>query len=157
MKLTVAVIIIILALLALFALRPRDTAFHRNVRPFVTRILIVITLLILVAAALYFAMTVKNEGVGNLIANRGNTETVGTAESEGKVLEIKISTDYIRIGRHKYTDPSETIEVLKEAAKEGKRFVLTDDYASASLYIEVKDILFKLGVSSEDIEEYREP
>ncbi len=157
MKLIIAGAVIILAVIGLFSLRTRDTAFHRNVRPVVTRILRLILVVLLLAAAVYIFFSVRKEGVGALIANRGNSDTVGTSESEGTEVEIVITTDGITVGKLRFSSLSEAAETLRRIVLEGKELIMVDDYADAGLYIAVRDYLRELGVAKEDIKERTEP
>lgn len=157
MKLVIAGMIIIFSAVIFFVLRPRDTAFHRNVRPVVTNVLRLILLIIFVISAMYLFFTVKKEGVGSLIANRGNTEVVGTSETEGDVMEVRVTASHIGIGKARFVSALEAREVLRQAYLDGKAFLLIDDYASAELYLGVKDFLTELGVNPDVITEIREP
>ena len=158
MKLAVIALVIIILIALLFFLRPRNTAFHRNVRPRTVKILMFILLIALICAVIWFAITAKKEGVGNLNSDRGVTnETPGVSEDEGEILEITISSDHIRIGKKKYESVQQTRAVLETAAKERKQFLLTDDYASKDLYLGIKKLLSELGVDPADIEEVTAP
>jgi hypothetical protein len=158
MKLISIGIVIIVLLVLLFFLRPRNTAFHRNVRPRTVKVLMFILILALIAAVIYLAFSVKKEGIGPLNSDRGATkETTATSLEDGAILEIRVTSDSIFIGNKKYATLRAVEDILTKAVSEGKNFELIDDYAAADLYLGVKNKLITMGADPGDITETREP
>ena len=150
------ILIVIIALFLCFFIF-KDNSLKRNVSALWS--LGIIAVCVIVLFFLIFGLIKKYKGIGEgaLFTDMISAETQNdnAAEEEkgaedpagGSELTIRINLDTVYIGTESYADAELIRPVINEAAKNGNRVILVDDYATADTYLYVKDLLNEAGIT----------
>ncbi len=156
-------IILLFALGFIWLLRPKNDSLHRNLDIKFVNKLLFIGVLIALFCFFHLGKKIYRNGVGKLFTDYAETKQKNNVSDEetnnvdGNTLVIVVSLDQIKIGNTSYADISEAKSLIEEAVNTGKTVRLIDDYALASSYNDVIDVLTQMNVSRSCIEEIEQP
>ena len=130
--------------------------FRKRLKPGEVNLIKLLLLVSFVVLAIFLAAFFKENGEGNLFTDR-HEGVPEVEELKGDVVVITVTGDLVSIGSTEYGYYGDAAAILSEAASRNKSFKLVDDYAKASAYEGIKDMLRGFGVNDEDIEEVTKP
>ena len=141
--------VIIILVVFLIKSRPKDDRFHRNVTPRQNKLIRLVLIIAIVAAAVFFIKRLKDSGVGALFTDATSvTEAVQKITEEGNTVYIVIETNAISVGGKEYADVQAAEPALIKAAQSGKRIVISEDYAQERSVKAVLKILNENGIKA---------
>ncbi len=164
--LTVLILLVLVLLIALFVFfGKRSDLLHANMRPGTSRLIRVVLLVLIVAAAYFLIRGLLRPGKGLLLANRPEAETssaadgLNTDDTDGDLVVIRVETGCVRIGEQSWRPGDAQLQqTLFRAAEDGKSFRLVDSYARSADYLAVRKMLTDtIGVDKDKITEITEP
>ncbi len=156
-------IILLIALGFIWILRPKNDSLHRNLDIKILKRLLFIGVLVAIFCFFHLGKKIYRNGIGKLFTDYAETESEnnrGNEETEyvdGNTLVIVVSLDQIKIEDSTYTDIGEIKYLIEEAVNTGKKIRLIDDYALASTYNDIVDVITQMNVSRSSIEEIEQP
>ncbi len=156
-------IILLLAIGFIWLLRPKNDSLHRNLDFKFVKRLIFISVIVALFCFFHLGKKIYRNGIGKLITDYAETKTGNNDNNEeidyvdGNTLVITVSLDQIEIGDASYSDISEAERLIMDAVNTGKAVRLVDDYALASTYNDIIDVLTQMNVTRSSIEEIEKP
>lgn len=156
----IIVAVILLVLLVVYLIfKPKDNALHRNMRPRTGKIIRIIIIIAIAVCAFFILKDAyslsQNPGV---FSEKTDTDTTSANQkiSKDEVL-VSISKDVVTINKKPFKNMDEIEKNLFEHISKGKSVIIVDNYALASTYEDVIDILTGMGVDRNSIKEIKEP
>ena len=141
--------VIIILVIIFIKSRPKDDRFHRNVTPRQNKLLRLVLIIAIVAAAVFFIKRLKDSGVGALFTDASSvSEAVQKITEEGNTVYIVIETNAISVGGKEYADVQAAEPALIKAAQSGKRIVISENYAQEKSVKAVLKILNENGIKA---------
>ena len=150
------VILIIILFLAIFIFLNRKK-IDKYLKPIGRIGLGVILFIIIVICFLAIGTSIYRNSIGNLFTDYADTKNSPTQSGSGDTFIITITLDQIIVNDTTFPSSLEAQPVITEAVKSGKAIRIIDDYALASTYNDVIDMILKMNVNRSSIEEIRQP
>lgn len=154
----IAAVVGLLAYLVFIFFKPYKETINKNVRVGQKRFIMLVAIALFFVAAVYIFYSIKGSGEGFLLSGKAEANSSeASIETDGNLVIISVEKDIITIGDEVCENLEEAKSIIYSATVSGKRFLLMDNYAKATTYIEVLEIFDEIGIDAGRIEEIREP